>query len=125
MYDFVRLEGESMLKEKHVQPIRSLEEIQKMKDSLLRHCSYRDYFPFVSGINTGLRISDILPPKVRDIQLKTHIRIEEKKTGKFRTIYVNESLRHKTDKYTADMKPEELLLPSRREDSHITPTQAY
>lgn len=114
-----------MTKEKNVQPIRSLEEIQRMKDALIRYCSYRDYFLFVFGINTGLRISDILPLQVKDIRGKTHIRIKEKKTGKLRTIYVNEYLREEIDKYTAYMKPEDLLFPSRKGNSHITPTQAY
>lgn len=114
-----------MTKEKNVQPIRSLEEIQRMKDSLLRYCSYRDYFLFVFGINVGLRVSDILPLRVLDIRDKTHIRIKEQKTGKFRNIYVNEYLREEIDKYTNSLKPEDLLFPSRSGNSHITPTQAY
>jgi integrase len=112
-------------KEKNVQPIRSLEEIQRMKDSLLRYCSYRDKFLFCIGINSGLRIADLLPLKVKDVRDKKHIRIKEKKTGKFRTIYVNEALREEIDTYTASMKPEDLLFPSRKGNSHITPTQAY
>lgn len=114
-----------MSKEKNVQPIRSLEDIQRMKDSLLRYCSYRDYFMFVFGINVGLRISDLLPLQVRDVRNKTHIRIKEQKTGKFRTIYVNEYLQEEIEKYTASLKPDELLFPSRSGCSHITPTQAY
>lgn len=114
-----------MVKENNVQPLRSLEEIQRMKDSLLRYCSYRDYFLFCFGINVGLRISDMLPLRVQDVRGKTHIRIKEKKTGKPRTIYFNESLKEEVDKYTASMKPEELLFASRKGESHITPTQVY
>lgn len=114
-----------MRKENNVQPIRSLEEIQKMKDALLRHCGYRDYFLFVFGINVGLRVSDILPLQVQDIQGKTHIRIKERKTGKSHNIYVNEYLRDEIVKYTATMKPLELLFPSRKGNSYITTTQAY
>lgn len=114
-----------MTKEKNVQPIRSLEEIQRMKDSLIRYCSYRDYFLFVFGINVGLRVSDILPLRVQDVRDKTHIKIKEHKTGKFRTIYVNQYLHEEIDKYTASMKPQELLFPSRKGNGHITSTQAY
>ncbi len=114
-----------MTKEKNVQPIRSKEDIQKMKDSLLRYCSYRDYFLFTFGINVGLRINDLLPLRVVQVQNKTHIRIKEQKTGKFRTIYVNEYLREEIDKYTASMRPEDLLFPSRKGVSYITPTQVY
>lgn len=114
-----------MTKEKDVQPIRTLEEIQRMKDSLLRYCSYRDYFLFVFGTNVGLRVSDILPLRVEEIRGKTHIRIKEQKTGKFRTIYVNEYLREEIEKYTHSMNSNDLLFPSRKGEGCITPTQAY
>ncbi|TKH04812.1 site-specific integrase [Peribacillus simplex] len=114
-----------MTKEKNVQPLRSIEEIQRMKDSLLRYCSYRDYFLFVFGINVGLRISDLLPLKVHQIRNKTHINIKEQKTSKLHTIFVNDYLREEIDKYTTSMTPEDLLFPSRKGDSHITATQVY
>jgi integrase len=114
-----------MTKEKNVQPIRSLEEIQRMKDFLLRDGSYRDYFLFTFGINCDLRINDLLPLRVEDVRNKTQIQIREQKTGKPRTIYVNDCLRREIDKYTVYMKPEDLLFPSRKGDSHITPTQVY
>jgi hypothetical protein len=38
----------------------SVEPIRAMKEYLLRK-SYRDYFRFTFGINSELRISDILP----------------------------------------------------------------
>lgn len=125
MYDFVFLKGDIMVKENDVQPIRSLEEIQRMKDSLLRYCSYRDYFLFVLGINVGCRVADLLCLRVKDIRDKTHIRIKEQKTGKFRTIYVNEYLQEEIDKYTNPMKPDDYLFPSRKGDGYITATQAY
>ncbi|MCY8197735.1 site-specific integrase, partial [Bacillus spizizenii] len=43
-----------------VQPIRSLEKIQDVKQYLLNK-NKRDYFLFIFGINSALRISDILP----------------------------------------------------------------
>ena len=41
------------------------------------------------GLTTGLRISDILKIKVSDIKNKTQTTIIEKKTGKKRTIYLD------------------------------------
>ncbi|RAS75807.1 tyrosine-type recombinase/integrase [Priestia endophytica] len=114
-----------MSKEKNVQPIRSLEEIQKMKDSLLRYCSYRDYFLFVFGINVGLRISDMLPLRVRDVRDKTYLHIKERKTNNIRAIYINKMLRQEIDRYTSHMNEDELLFPSRKGNSHITATQVY
>ena len=54
-----------------VEPIRDRAKIEAMKQSLLRQ-SRRNYFLFVLGINIGLRISDIIPLKVRDLQ-SSHI----------------------------------------------------
>ncbi len=114
-----------MIKEKNIQPLRSIEEIQKMQDSLLRHCGYRDYFLFLFGINTGLRISDILPLRVKDVRDKTQIIVTEKKTKKVRAIYINEILKVEIDKYTTSMQFDEFLFASKKGNSHITPTQAY
>ncbi len=50
-----------------VQPIRSKEQIEDMKWSLKRHCSKRDYILFLIGINTGLRISDLLQIETQTI----------------------------------------------------------
>ena len=55
---------------KNVQPLRSLELIQDMKWSFKRHCSERDYILFLLGINTGLRVGDLLRLKVADVQGK-------------------------------------------------------
>ena len=45
---------------KDVQPIRSLEKIEDMKWSLKKWCSERDYILFLLGINSGLRVGDLL-----------------------------------------------------------------
>jgi integrase len=50
----------------NVEPIRDQEQIRAMKEYLLNK-SYRDYFLFTFGINSGLRISDILPLRVMDV----------------------------------------------------------
>ena len=106
-----------------VQPIRDKEVINKFKQELLHH-SYRDYILFTVGINTGLRISDILPLKVKDIK-GTHIVIKEKKTGKSKRFKINGSLRQELDKYTVSMQDEDYLFPSRKGDKPITRVQAY
>ncbi|SDE12058.1 Phage integrase family protein [Priestia aryabhattai B8W22] len=114
-----------MIKTKNVQPLRSVEEIKKMENALLRYCGYRDYFLFLFGINTGLRISDILPLRVKDIRHKTQFTITEKKTKKIRIIYINEILKAEINKYTASMECNDFLFPSKKGSSYITPTQAY
>lgn len=48
-------------------PIRTKEEIEKMKEYYLTKKDYRDYTLFVIGINTALRISDLLNLKWYDV----------------------------------------------------------
>ena len=108
---------------KEVQPIRDKEIIAKFKFELL-HKSYRDYMLFVVGINTGLRISDILPLRVSDVS-GSHIVIKEKKTGKNKRFKINSSLRNEIDKYTSNMSDDDYLFPSRKGDKSITRVQAY
>lgn len=48
-------------------PIRTTEEIEQMKAYFLSRNKYRDYTLFVTGINTALRISDLLQLKWSDI----------------------------------------------------------
>ncbi|MDY2883719.1 MAG: site-specific integrase [Romboutsia timonensis] len=106
-----------------VQPIRDKEIIDKFKVELLKD-GYRNYLLFVIGINTGLRISDILPLKVKDVT-GTHIMIKEKKTGKNKRFKINENLRAEIGKYICTMQNDEYLFPSRKGDKPITRVQAY
>ncbi|WP_338754875.1 site-specific integrase [Bacillus sp. FJAT-52991] len=107
-----------------VQPIRSKEKIEEVK-LVLKHDSYRDYFLFVMGINTGLRISDLLPLQVKDVRNKTHITIKEKKTDKHKRFVINSTLRKEIDEYTANMHDEDYLFPSQRTKKPIQRVQAY
>ena len=110
---------------KTVQPIRSTEEIQAMKSELLKK-GYRDYLLFMVGINTGLRISDILKLKVSDVRGKTHITIKEQKTGKTKKALITQQLRQDLDNFTALMGSEEYLFQSRNGNNQpITRVQAY
>lgn len=55
------------------------------------------------GSSTGLRISDILSLRVKDIQGKRKT-IREKKTGKSRTIYIRDSVKKEAAEYVAGKK---------------------
>ena len=68
----------------YVQPIRDKEKLEEMKNELKKKGT-RDYMLFYTGINTGLRISDLLKLNYDDIRnkdgsIKSHISIIEKKT---------------------------------------------
>lgn len=93
-----------------------------MKQALLRQ-SRRNYFLFVLGINIGLRISDIIPLKVCDLQ-NSHIVIRESKTGKNVRFLINNQLRSEINEYTAQWSPDDYIFPSKK-GGYIGRVQAY
>ena len=80
---------------------------------------------FVFGINSALRISDILPQRVWDVRGKTHHRVKEKKTGKTRRILMTEGLRSEVAKYIQGKADSDWLFPSRKGDQPITRQRAW
>jgi len=63
-----------------VEPIRDLKKLKDMKEYLLSK-NERDYLMFVLGINSGLRVSDLLKLTVEDV-IDGVVTIREQKTGK-------------------------------------------
>jgi len=114
-----------MTNEKNVQPLRSAQEIEDMRWALARYASARDVFMFNFGINTGLRVSDIVPLKLSDVKGKQHVIITEQKTGKPKRFLIPKATREAIEDYTRGMNDNDYLFPSRRGDSYISTTQAY
>ncbi|MBT2603960.1 tyrosine-type recombinase/integrase [Peribacillus frigoritolerans] len=94
-----------------------------MKWSLKRHCSERDYILFLLGINTGLRVTDLLSLKIKDIEGKMEVIIKEGKTKKPRMIQLN-TICNELAAYIATIDGE-WLFPSRKGDKPISMIQAY
>lgn len=107
-----------------VQPIRSKEKIEEVKQ-ILKEQSKRDRFLFVMGINCGLRISDMLQLKVQDVLGREYMKIKEGKTDKYKRFRINASLQNEIADYTTGMDPEDYLFPSRKGTQPITRVQAY
>ncbi|MEK4081575.1 site-specific integrase [Solibacillus sp. FSL K6-1126] len=114
-----------MTNEKNVQPLRSAEEIADMRWALSRYAKARDVFMFNFGINTGLRVSDIVPLQVSDIRGKTHLTIKEQKTAKSKRFAIPKALRQEIEEYTRGMDSGEYLFASRKGNGYISTTQAY
>ena len=74
-----------------VDPIRDKDDIQAMKE-YLREWNERNYLLFLFGINSGLRVGDILRIRVKDVQ-GWHIKIKEQKTGKQKQIKMTKTLK--------------------------------
>jgi integrase len=109
---------------KDVQPIRTEQGLKDMKWALKRHCSERDYILFLLGINTGLRISDLLKIKINDVKGKTSTKVKEGKTGKSRMVNVK-NIYDELNAYINTLTGTEWLFPSRKGDKPITRVQAY
>ncbi|MEH7217206.1 site-specific integrase [Bacillus toyonensis] len=95
-----------------VQPIRDPEQIQQIKE-YLKEKNARNYILFVMGINTGLRISDILKLKVGDVQ-GSHISMREMKTGKQKRIQITSALKRELKWFSEGREIGEYLLKSRK-----------
>ena len=98
---------------KFVQPIRDPEIIADIKKNLLKRESIRNYILFVLGINTGLRISDILQLRVRDLR-KPIIYITEIKTRKQKAFEMNPTVRKELLELLKDREDDEYLVKSRQ-----------
>ncbi len=109
---------------KYVQPIRDLEQIKKIKAILKAH-SVRNYFLFVMGLNTGLRIGDMLKLKVKDVRNKTHIDIVEEKTGKVKKFKLNPNIQNEIREYVFILEDEAFLFPSREGVKPLSRFMAY
>ncbi len=81
-----------------VEPIRNPDDIARMKDFLMKQ-SYRNYFLFFMGINTALRVSDLLAIKVKDVKYNEHLILRESKTKKVNKFKINQNLRIEIDNF--------------------------
>lgn len=78
----------------------------------LKSKNERDYVLFIFGIYTGLRISDILKFRVRDVRDKDAVYIREKKTGKEKRFPLNHELKPVIGDYIQGKEDFEYLFKS-------------
>lgn len=97
----------------YVEPIRDVKKIENIK-IYLKKSSYRDYVLFELGINCGLRISDLLKLKVKDIRGIYHLRLRETKTGKPKVQLIPKNVYDILQEYTLGMDDEEYIFQSRK-----------
>lgn len=87
-----------VIKMSKTEPIRDLSDIQKMKEYLLNQKRWRDYALITLGLNTALRISDLLTLQWKDVynfsskSFYRHVYLTEQKTQKKNTISLNDSI---------------------------------
>jgi len=109
----------------YVEPIRSKKQINEMKSYLKRH-NMRDYLLFVLGINSGLRISDLLSLTIGDVINADRVVIREKKTGKIKDFPLSCICKKAVNEYMATISTKEgWLFKSTRGERPISRIQAY
>lgn len=97
----------------YVEPIRDKTTVQDIAD-YLKDIDDKYFIMYMIGIYSGLRVSDILKLKVRDVRDKTDIKIREQKTGKEKLFPVNAELSKAIAAYCQDKKEYDYLVPSAR-----------
>lgn len=115
----------------YVEALKDVSQINAMKKYLKKH-SERDYVLFVFGINTGLKITEMLDIKVKDILAKekcmkdffTLLHDETKNTKEiFLNPKVSKALLHYIQE--SQLTPEDYLFKSSKTAKPITRQQAY
>lgn len=112
---------------KEVQPIRDTKKIDAMKSIMKGESNYRDLLLFVLGINTGLRISDILALKWssfingggRLLKAGDQLNVVEIKTKKIKNFMINKSVAEALKFYydsLGSVKPDDPVFSSRKTD---------
>jgi len=108
-----------------VEPIRDLKKLNKIKDYLLKH-NERDYLLFVIGINSGLRVSDLLSLTVEDVKGKNRITLRENKTGKVKQFALGDATKKAIKAYLGHTGiATGVLFPSRKGDKAISAVQVW
>ncbi|MBR1442670.1 MAG: tyrosine-type recombinase/integrase [Firmicutes bacterium] len=118
---------------KATDPIRKKSDISKIRNYYLNKGEYRNFLLVCFGINTGLRISDILNLKSEDVfdfknnTIKDHIYLKEKKTGKTNSIKINTSLKNALKTYFRYFPKlsKNFLFKSKKGNRPISRVQAY
>jgi integrase len=88
----------------YVEPIRDRKKIAQIKNLLRGQKCYRDLLLFVVGINSALRISDLLQLKISHFldekeQIKSRFWIKEQKRGKRHEVVINQSIQEVFTEY--------------------------
>jgi integrase len=128
-YTYVTLVAGGNLVE-YVDPIKDIKSINKIKE-ILKQQSQRDLLLFVLGINTGIRVSDLLSLKISDVwdgkEIKEFIYLNDLNSDENKAFYLNNSVKKELKKYFTqhDFSECDYLFKSKKNNQPITRQQAY
>ena len=94
---------------REVNPIKDVKKIRRVKRLMKKDGNYRDLLMFTLGINAGLRISDILAMKWKDLltsdgKVKDEVRVKEKKTKKTKIFPLNGAVKRAIEEYLLNIQ---------------------
>lgn len=106
-----------------VEPIKRIEDIKAIKQLLAS--KPRDHLLFVMGINSGLRVGDLLRFKVgqvQDLKVGGTLEIRESKTGKQNFLLLNKEIGKALNLYfqSGNHAPDDYLFGSRKGGKPLT-----
>lgn len=118
-----------VLKLEFVQPIRDKKKIDTIKKVLLAK-NVRDYCLFTLGINSGLRISDLLNLEIKNIidangKIRDRITLREKKTNKVKDFPISDIAKKAINEYlkTRKFEMDEPFFLSKKKNNGKAPLQ--
>lgn len=108
-----------------VEPIRDLDTLEYMcrcfkngninsQTKKKKEQAERNYIMFIFGIYSGLRISDILKLKVKNVKNRKYVELHEKKTNKLKKFPINKILKKELDIYIENKNENEYLFISQK-----------
>ncbi|MDR1210357.1 MAG: tyrosine-type recombinase/integrase [Clostridiales bacterium] len=114
------------------QPIRNKRQVRELAEYYLKLGEIRNHVLIVVGVHTALRISDLLRLTWDDVydftrnRVRGSVTIIEQKTGKSKTIALNDRVRSALSLYAPIAKSGEYLVKSRKgRNKAISRIQAY
>ncbi len=112
-----------------VEPIRDREKIDAMK-TYLRSSNLRGYALFTLGINSGLRLSELLKLTVANVtdergRVLDRIEVKDIKTGKAKEFPLGDTSRNALQEYIFQAKPADFLFPSRNGGGPLGRVQSW
>lgn len=113
------------------EPIRDKKQLKALGEYFLKRGQLRNYVMIVLGVNTVLRISDLLRLKWEDVydenrqRFYAHVTIREQKTGKAKTIALNKQAIYALQLYLPYRRGAFIFASNRKNDKAISRVQAW
>jgi len=114
----------------YVELIRDIEKINAIK-RILKKSSQRDLLLFIFGINTGIRVSELLSLRITDVwdgeKVKEFLYLKDSNGEEERAFYLNDRVKWALRIYFSqyDFKETDYLFKSKKNDKPISRQQAY